>query len=41
MRLSQRNFRHCYWSMAQMLVHRSEGGCDLRPVDLSEQAPGS
>ncbi len=34
MRLSRSNFRHCYWSMAQMLAHHTEGGCNLNPGDL-------
>lgn len=33
-RLSRSSFRHCYWSMAQMLTHHTEGGCNLRPGDL-------
>ncbi|MEO5672825.1 MAG: fumarylacetoacetase [Ramlibacter sp.] len=34
MRLSRSSFRHCYWSMAQMLTHHTEGGCNLKPGDL-------
>jgi fumarylacetoacetase len=34
MRLSRSSFRHCYWSIAQMLTHHTEGGCNLRPGDL-------
>jgi len=34
MRLSRSNFRHCYWSLAQMVAHHTEGGCNLRPGDL-------
>ncbi|HSV36981.1 MAG TPA: fumarylacetoacetase [Ramlibacter sp.] len=34
MRLSRSSFRHCYWSMAQMLTHHTEGGCNLNPGDL-------
>ena len=33
-RLSRSNFRHCYWSLAQMVAHHTEGGCNLRPGDL-------
>ncbi len=33
-RLSRTSFKHCYWSMAQMLTHHTEGGCNLRPGDL-------
>ena len=34
MRLSASSFRHCHWSMAQMLAHHTEGGCNLNPGDL-------
>ncbi|MDO8248337.1 MAG: fumarylacetoacetase [Rhodoferax sp.] len=34
MRLSRSSFKHCYWSLAQMLTHHTEGGCNLRPGDL-------
>ena len=34
MRLSRSNFRNCYWSLAQMVAHHTEGGCNLRPGDL-------
>ncbi|MBI5277535.1 MAG: fumarylacetoacetase [Burkholderiales bacterium] len=34
MRLSRSNFRHCYWSLAQMVAHHTEGGCNLNPGDL-------
>lgn len=33
-RLSRTSFRHCYWSLAQMLTHHTEGGCNLNPGDL-------
>lgn len=33
-RLSRSSFRHCQWSLAQMLAHHAEGGCNLRPGDL-------
>jgi len=43
-RLSRSSFRHCYWSMAQMLAHHAEGGCNLRPGDLigtgTQSGPG-
>ncbi|MEH6812149.1 MAG: fumarylacetoacetase [Motiliproteus sp.] len=32
--VSQTNFRHCYWSVAQMVAHHSIGGCNLQPGDL-------
>jgi fumarylacetoacetase len=34
MRLSRSNFKHGYWSLAQMITHHAEGGCNLRPGDL-------
>jgi fumarylacetoacetase len=44
MRLSRSNFRHCYWSLAQMVAHHTEGGCNLRPGDLigtgTQSGPG-
>ncbi|HWH83920.1 MAG TPA: fumarylacetoacetase [Burkholderiaceae bacterium] len=44
MRLSRSNFRHCYWSLAQMVTHHTEGGCNLRPGDLlgtgTQSGPG-
>jgi len=33
-RLSRTNFRHCYWTVAQMVAHHTAGGCNLRPGDL-------
>ena len=33
-RLSRTSSRHAYWAPAQMLVHHTEGGCNLRPGDL-------
>ncbi|MGA0795455.1 MAG: fumarylacetoacetase [Quisquiliibacterium sp.] len=33
-RLSSSNFRHAYWSIAQMLAHHTVGGCNLQPGDL-------
>ena len=43
-RLSQSSFRHCYWSLAQMLGHHTEGGCKLNPGDLlgtgTQSGPG-
>lgn len=32
--LSRTNYRHAYWSAAQMIAHHSENGCNLRPGDL-------
>ena len=34
LRLSRTNARHTYWSLAQMVTHHTEGGCNLRPGDL-------
>jgi len=34
LRLSRSSFKHGYWSLAQMLTHHTEGGCNLRPGDL-------
>jgi 2-keto-4-pentenoate hydratase/2-oxohepta-3-ene-1,7-dioic acid hydratase in catechol pathway len=34
MRLSRSSSRHSYWSLAQMLTHHTENGCNLLPVDL-------
>ncbi len=28
------NFRHCYWTPAQMLAHQASNGCDLASGDL-------
>ena len=33
-RVSRGNFRHMYWTIAQMLVHHTSTGCNLRPGDL-------
>jgi fumarylacetoacetase len=33
-RLSYSNFRDAYWTIAQMLVHHTVNGCNLRPGDL-------
>ena len=33
-RLSQCNFRHAYWTLAQLVVHHASNGCNLRPGDL-------
>jgi fumarylacetoacetase len=33
-RLSQSNFRDCYWSVAQMVAHHTINGCNLRAGDL-------
>jgi fumarylacetoacetase len=32
--LSQSNFRHSYWTVAQLLAHHTVNGCALRPGDL-------
>ena len=33
-RLSSGNFRHMYWTLAQMLTHHASNGCNLQPGDL-------
>jgi fumarylacetoacetase len=33
-RLSHSNFRHAYWSIAQMVTHHTVNGCNLQPGDL-------
>lgn len=33
-RLCRTNFRHSYWSVAQMVAHHTINGCNLRPGDL-------
>jgi fumarylacetoacetase len=33
-RLSESNFRHAYWNIAQMVAHHTVNGCNLRPGDL-------
>ncbi|GLS82132.1 fumarylacetoacetase [Paraferrimonas haliotis] len=33
-RLSRSNFRHSYWTIAQMVAHHSVNGCNLRAGDL-------
>lgn len=42
--LSRTSFRHCWWSIAQMLAHHTEGGCNLRTGDLmgtgTQSGPG-
>jgi fumarylacetoacetase len=32
--IARSNARHAYWTIAQMLVHHTVGGCNLRPGDL-------
>lgn len=32
--LARSNFRHCYWSLAQLVAHHSINGCALRSGDL-------
>ncbi|WP_409271424.1 fumarylacetoacetase [Neobacillus sp. SCS-31] len=32
--ITETNYRHLYWSMAQMVAHHSIGGCNLKPGDL-------
>jgi fumarylacetoacetase len=33
-RLSQSNFRHSYWTIAQLMAHHTVNGCALNPGDL-------
>jgi len=33
-RLSQSNFKHAYWTIAQMVAHHTVNGCNLTPGDL-------
>jgi fumarylacetoacetase len=33
-RLSRSNFRHAYWTPAQLVAHQASNGCNLRPGDL-------
>jgi fumarylacetoacetase len=33
-RLSRSNFRHSYWSTAQLVAHHTVNGCNLQPGDL-------
>ena len=32
--LSKGNFKHMYWTVAQMLVHHASNGCNLKPGDV-------
>lgn len=32
--MSRGNFRHMYWTVAQMFTHHMSGGCNLQPGDL-------
>jgi fumarylacetoacetase len=32
--LSRSNFRHAFWTVAQMVAHQTSNGCNLRPGDL-------
>ena len=33
-RLARSNFRHAYWTPAQIVAHQASNGCNLRPGDL-------
>jgi len=33
-RLARSNFRHAYWTPAQVVAHQASNGCNLRPGDL-------
>jgi fumarylacetoacetase len=43
-RLSASSFRHCYWSVAQMIAHHTVNGCNLQVGDLigsgTQSGPG-
>lgn len=32
--ISSSNFRHSWWTVAQLVAHHTSGGCNLRPGDL-------
>ena len=32
--LSRSNFRHAYWTPAQIVTHQASNGCNLQPGDL-------
>ena len=36
-RLALTNYRHAYWSAAQMVAHHTVNGCNLRDGDLFRQ----
>jgi fumarylacetoacetase len=33
-RLTRSNFRHAFWTPAQVVAHQASNGCNLRPGDL-------
>lgn len=33
-RIVRTNYRHAFWTLAQLVVHHTIGGCNLRPGDL-------
>jgi len=33
-RISQSNYKHAYWTFAQLVAHHTVGGCNLQPGDL-------
>ncbi len=33
-RLVQTNYRHAYWTIAQLVAHHTINGCNLQPGDL-------
>ena len=43
-RLSATSFRHCYWTIGQMVAHHTVNGCNLSPGDLlgsgTQSGPG-
>ena len=44
-RLSTSNFKHAYWTLAQLLTHHASNGCNLQPGDLlgtgTQSGPGA
>ncbi len=34
MRLAKSNFRHAYWTVAQIVTHQASNGCNMQPGDL-------
>jgi fumarylacetoacetase len=44
-RLSLSNFRHSYWTVAQLLAHHTVNGCAMRPGDMlgtgTQSGPGA
>jgi len=34
LRLTRSNFRHAYWTAAQIVAHQASNGCNMQPGDL-------